>query len=442
VLYANPAAQRVIGRPLDQILGKSDLDWAIDRAQAEQIIAHDREVIDTGETLDTDEIFTDPSGKTTYFRSVKAPLRNASGEIIGLVGITSDMTKRREVEERERLLAKEIDHRAKNLLAVVQSVVQLTRAEDADALKRSVSGRIQSLARAHSLLAAGRWEGVDLRQLITEELAAYAGRELGRVTVEGPTLQLRPTAAQALGMIVHELATNAMKYGSLSAPEGRLAVRWALERGDGQQQLRLTWAETGGPLTTAPTRKGFGTTVIRTSVERQLHGRLAVGWHQAGLHCEMLFPAAQLIPSQPGEAPQRAEPSRAAERRGSRLAGCRVLLVEDEALIGLQMEEALREAGCEPLGPAATILEALDIINRDPVDAALLDVNLAGGRSYAVADVLTAKGVPFAFCTGYSSPADLPTRFADATLITKPLRPEQIGELLDRLAEERSDVCG
>lgn len=434
MLYANPAAQRVIGRPLEEILGRNDLDWAVDKAQAEQIIAHDRTVINTGETLDADEIFTDPEGRTTFFRSVKAPLRGADGAIIGLVGITSDMTRRREAEERERLLAREIDHRSKNLLAVVQSVVQLTRADDAETLKRAVTGRIQSLARAHSLLAASRWEAVDLRQLITEELAAYAGRELGQVTVDGPRLQLKPTAAQALAMVAHELATNAAKYGALSVPQGRLTVRWTLTRGR-ERQLRLAWLEAGGPVVTPPGRRGFGTTVIRSSIERQLHGTLAIAWPAEGLQCDLAFPAAEVVLEHSGKTTARAAARRVTAPPGAQIKGRRVLLVEDEAMVALQMEHALREAGCEPLGPAGTILQALAILEDAAVDAALIDVNLAGGRSYAVADVLAAKGIPFAFCTGYASNADLPARFADAPMMTKPIDPAQVAGLLGSLLE-------
>jgi CheY-like chemotaxis protein len=115
------------------------------------------------------------------------------------------------------------------------------------------------------------------------------------------------------------------------------------------------------------------------------------------------------------------------------LGGLCVLIVEDEALVGLQVEQVLRDAGCEPIGPAATILEAINHVLTGKVEAALLDVNLAGGRSYAVADMLAAKGVPFAFCTGYSGPTDLPARFADACVLTKPLRAQQILESLPRL---------
>ena len=438
LLYANPAAQRVIGAPISQVLGKADDEWATDKAQAEKVMATDQQVVSTGETVDVDEVITDAAGQTLYFRSVKAPLRTPAGEIIGLVGITSDITKRRATEERERLLAREIDHRSKNLLAVVQSVVQLTRADDADGLKNAVMGRIQSLARAHSLLAAGRWEGVDLRQLVTEELAAYAGRELGRITIEGPTLHLRPTAAQALGLVIHELATNAVKYGALSALAGRLAIDWSLSHGpDEDQRLGLRWVERGADKVAPPTRKGFGTTVIRSSVERQLGGKILLDWLGDGLACEISIPAAQIVAGQSGEQVAAAVPARASAPCVMRdLGGLRVLIVEDEALVGLQVEQVLRDAGCLPIGPAATILEAIDYVLTGEVDAALLDVNLAGGRSYAVADMLAAKGVPFAFCTGYSGPTDLPERFADSRVLTKPLRAEQILESLPSLLGE------
>lgn len=266
LLYANSAAQKVIGLPMEEIVGRCDLDWAVDAGEAQEIMANDRRVVERGETLDLDETFTDPSGRTRYFRSVKAPLRSPAGAIVGVVGVTSDMTARREAEERERLLAREVDHRSKNLLAVVQSVVQLARAEDTASFKQAVIGRIQALGRAHSLLAASRWEGVELRTLIEEELAPFTGRERKNFSIEGPSLLLKPEVAQAMAMVVHELATNAAKYGALSAPGGTVALNWALDGLGKEQRLRLRWVERGGPEVQAPARDGFGSTVIRSSI--------------------------------------------------------------------------------------------------------------------------------------------------------------------------------
>ncbi|HYC03153.1 MAG TPA: PAS domain-containing protein [Azospirillaceae bacterium] len=428
ILYGNASLTRVLGLPMDQIIGRSDRDWAPDAAQAEAIVQNDRRVMESGGAVDVDEAFTGPDGRTRYYRSVKAPLRDATGAIIGLVGVTSDITARREAEEREKLLAREVDHRAKNMLAVVQSLVQLTRAEDVAALKEAVSGRIQALARAHSLLAASRWEGVDIGKLAREELAPFAGRDASRVTISGPMMRLRPEAAQTLALALHELATNAAKYGALSVQGGRLDVAWGV---DGAM-LDLRWRERGGPPVAPPTRRGFGSTLIGTGVEHQLQGRVVMDWRREGLECQLSFPVellAEAPETRPAPATGAADPSGDAARSPE---GLRVLVLEDEALIALQLVETLRRAGCEVVGPVATIAQAADHLRGRAVDAAILDVNLAGERSFPVADILMAKRVPFAFCTGYAGATDLPERFGGVPTIAKPFAEKELSALLRR----------
>jgi two-component sensor histidine kinase len=220
-------------------------------------------------------------GGITTFLSNKVPLYSDGGAPFGILGISRDITERKRDEEREKLLAREVDHRAKNLLAVVQSVVQLTQASDAEELKAGIIGRIQALARAHTLLADARWDGAQLGDLVREELAPYLDNAADRVTVNGPALLLRPAAAQSLAMVLHELATNAVKYGALSSPTGMLDVEWTRT----PDLLQLNWAERGGPSVKQPGENGFGTKIIRASIERQLHGELVQDWNGAGLTC-------------------------------------------------------------------------------------------------------------------------------------------------------------
>lgn len=228
-----------------------------------------------------------------------------------------DITGRKLAEARQALLAKELDHRAKNALAVVQAALRLTPKDDPEAYARAVEGRVAALARAHTMLAAGRWEGAELRALIEAELAAFlpsaeAGPDRGdrpmpRVEVEGAEVTLAPSAAQALSMALHELATNAVKYGALSVPAGRVAVRWHLDHAAGM--LRLRWAESGGPPVAAPPRRrGFGSRVIEGTVRDQLGGRIERLWDAGGLACEMSVPIGRALARterdrHPGDAP-------------------------------------------------------------------------------------------------------------------------------------------
>jgi len=436
LLYANAALERVVGRPRAAFLGKDDREFASDPKQAEINLANDRKVIETGETIDVDEMYTSPDGETRCYRSVKAPIRDASGAIIGLVGVTSDVTARRQAEERERLLAREVDHRAKNLLAVVQSVVQLTRAEDAAALKEAITGRVQSLGRTHSLLAAGRWEGVVLGQLIAEELAPFVAQDQHRVRTGGPAIRLKPAAAQALALVLHELATNAVKYGSLSTSNGRLEVTWLLASERlGERRLELKWVERNGPEVTAPRRRGFGSTVIRTSIERQLQGSLTLDWPSAGLSCGITVPGEQLLV--PKEMAAHPLPANEDQSLPVGLNGHRILVVEDEPLIALNLEQALTDAGCACVALVSDRVTALDKIDTEQFDGAVLDINLGSESSFSVADALTARGIPFAFCTGYTGYIDVPERHSHAPVLSKPFRAAELTRALQEMPPSR-----
>ncbi len=212
----------------------------------------------------------------------------ATGEL-RMTGLLWDATERKEAEERQMLLSREVDHRAKNALAVVQSALRLTQAPDLPAYVRAVTGRISALARVQTLLAEDRWQGADLRVLLEGELAPFIGAHQ-HVRLEGPQVTLPAYAAQPLAMIFHELATNAVKYGALSVPGGLVTVSWRPE-GEPPGSLWLRWAETGGPpLMAAPGRQGFGTRVLEGTVKRQLGGRVALTWRATGLVCEMTLP--------------------------------------------------------------------------------------------------------------------------------------------------------
>ena len=227
-----------------------------------------------------------PDGTRVAFMPFPTPLRDGAGEIVGAVNMLVDVSDRKLSEDRLRLLASEVDHRANNLLALVQAAVRLTQAESVDDLKQSIEGRIKALAQAHGLLARSRWVGADLRQLVEEELAPYRG-ENGRVVVEGASWMLEPTMAQSMAVAIHELATNAAKYGALSTEAGGLRVQWHLG-GDGRLQFR--WTETGGPPATPPTRRGFGTGVVERMIRHQLGGEVAFDWRPEGVVCAINIP--------------------------------------------------------------------------------------------------------------------------------------------------------
>lgn len=235
--------------------------------------------------------------KVCWIYSVIGVFRGPNAEITRLAGITMDITERKRDQERERLLSREIDHRAKNLLSVVQAMVQLTHANSIPEFLDIVKGRIHALGRVHSLLAASRWNGAELSALIGEELAPFEddgdGNDKDRFTLIGPSVSLKPAAAQSMAVVIHELTTNAAKYGALSVPDGHVEVVWQADNG-AEGKLVLHWLESGGPPLEKPGDLGFGLNLIRASIERQLGGTLDIDWRPEGLSCRLSLPSRQI----------------------------------------------------------------------------------------------------------------------------------------------------
>src|SRR4029077_1957566 len=186
-----------------------------------------------------------PGGQVRWCLGSAAPTLDESRQMVRGNGVTLDITEPKEAEERQTLLAREVDHRAKNALALVQSILRLTRANNLPAYVAAVEGRIKALSRAHTVLSQSRWHGADLRGLIDEELAPYRIDNAEKIKTLGPEVLLQPAPAQTLTLALHELATNAAKYGALSSISGQLRLNWQLSDG----KLVLDWSETGGPAT-------------------------------------------------------------------------------------------------------------------------------------------------------------------------------------------------
>ena len=207
-----------------------------------------------------------------------------------LYAASIDMTERREAESRERLLLREVDHRARNALAVVRALLQLSPRDQPPAeFARTLDGRIAAMARAHALLAAERWQGASLDGLLGQELAAFAGAETAqRVRLSGPPVLLKAELAQPLSLVLHELDDECREYGALSREAGQLRVDWEFGA-DGW--LHLRWSERGGPpLDGAPARRGFGSKLVERVTRAQLHGTVAFDWGVEGLEVLLAVP--------------------------------------------------------------------------------------------------------------------------------------------------------
>lgn len=212
-----------------------------------------------------------------------------------LIGTSLDITERKAAEQSQAELVHELDHRAKNTLAVVQAALRLTPRGDAAAYAAAVEGRVAALARAHTLLARGRWRGAELRVVAEEALAPFvgAGEAAPRAILSGPAVSLAATAVQAIAMALHELATNAAKHGALSCPGGQVRLGWQLGGG----MLHLVWDEQGGPaVAAAPATRGFGSSLLTATITRQLGGEQRVSWRGSGLLWEARLPLDRLAP--------------------------------------------------------------------------------------------------------------------------------------------------
>jgi PAS domain S-box-containing protein len=248
--------------------------------------------------------FRREDGAWRWLESSAAVVRSdaATGRPLRIAGTLRDITERREAEERRDLLTREVNHRARNTLAIVQAILRLTRATDPAAYARLVEGRIAALARAQALLAAERWTGAPLMTVLREELAPFGAAEdgvedgRGRFVLSGPALRLQAEAVQPLAMVFHELATNAAKHGALSRPEGRLEVRWHVEEAAGL--LRTRWTERGGPAPGLPKHRGVGSRVIEATISGQLGGSIERRWPDEGLVCDIAVPLARIRPGQ------------------------------------------------------------------------------------------------------------------------------------------------
>ena len=213
------------------------------------------------------------------------PVKNAAGKIVGASKIARDVTEQKRSQEQIATLAREAEHRSKNLLANVQAMVNLSQADAIDDLKKTIEGRIQALANVHSLFVATRWIGAELSTILIQELAPYSATGKHQLRVDGPQVLLEPNAAQAVAVTLHELATNAAKYGALSGADGQIELIWSHEA-DGQ--LNLRWTERGGPPVRGPTRTGFGGRIMEQMIG-QLKGQTRFDWKAEGLVCEITF---------------------------------------------------------------------------------------------------------------------------------------------------------
>jgi PAS domain S-box-containing protein len=281
----NRSAERMFGYLAEEVIGKPITILIPPERHLEEDVILER--IRRGDRVDHYEtIRRRKDGSLVDMSLTISPMRDANGTVVGASKIARDITERKRSEAQISILAREAEHRAKNLLANVGAVVQLSQADTPDGLKKAIAGRIAALASVHSLFAQSRGTGAELGSLVKQELAPYSRDERMRTQIGGPAVVLKPDLAQAIAVALHELATNAAKYGALSVPEGQVRVEWS-RAADGRVVLR--WTEAGGPPVNPPTRKGFGTHVMEAMIHGHVGGNVRLNWRVEGLGCEIAF---------------------------------------------------------------------------------------------------------------------------------------------------------
>ena len=346
---------------------------------------------------------------------VAEALRTALLEVVLRLSDSADQERQRANEKQELLIA-ELNHRVRNILSLIRGLLSQTRdsAATVEEFIGTLESRVHALARAHDQITADRWSPARLYDLIEVEAGAYLGERRDRVQLSGPNVLLTPGCFTVMALVIHEMLTNAAKYGALS-DSGTVTIDWRVDE-DGS--LLLDWTESGGPAVVAPTRRGFGSTVIERSIPYDLEGHAEINYRLAGIQAHFCIPSRHIVSVLP-EAVSRDRAKPATAVTPGLLRGRNVLLVEDNMIIAMDGEDALRDLGAD-VSTVASVGRAQEAIMVQSIDLAVLDFNLGHETSLPVADLLTQKGIPFLFATGYGDGLELPERFAHIVLVKKP----------------------
>ncbi len=378
----------------------------------ERVVARYQSSLETGELWEDLFPLRGRHGEYRWFLSRAMPVRDESDQVIRWMGTNTDVTDQRAQQDRIQMLMAEVNHRAKNMLSMIQALARRTAPRDRPEFITRFEQRISALSANQDLLIRSEWRGAPLDELVRTHLA-YVDDLIGkRIHVGGPDLLIRPSAAETLGLALHELCTNASKYGALSTESGDVRIGWATEPREGGTDFVLSWTESGGPPCSMAGQPGFGTTVTDRLPRMSLQATIRRDYGEAGLCWQLRCDVGQVIGSGSAEV-QRAP---VAPRTGGA-----VLIVEDEALVALDLVAVLEDRGFTVVGPAATVEQAMELLDRHQVSLAILDVNLGRDEtSEPVAKRLKREGTRFFVTSGYSEQQRAPV-FNDVPSFDKPV---------------------
>jgi light-regulated signal transduction histidine kinase (bacteriophytochrome)/CheY-like chemotaxis protein len=335
-------------------------------------------------------------------------------------------TEGRATTQKQELLIAELNHRVRNILGLIRGLVAQSRlsAQDVDTFASVLGDRIHALARAHDQITAKNWGPGSLAALIATEAGAFLGDDAARISFDGPPTLLQPQAFSTVALVIHELMTNAAKHGALACAKGHVTIAWTLlPEGD----LVLRWTETGGNEVAAPTRRGFGSTIIERSIPHELGGEASLDYATTGLRARFVVPATLI---REGDDTPPALPISVREKVSQSWITGVALLVEDNIIIALEAEQLLIDLGAESVLVASSVEEALRLLDSETPGFALLDINLGTETSWPIAERLRQLDVPFIFASGYGDAIDFPIEHRQVPVATKPYSKTSIGALI------------
>lgn len=375
-----------------------------------------------------------------WIRNTDFPLLTGHDRIQRIGGIAEDITEAKLAVEHQSMLLTELQHRVRNIMAIIRSITARTgeRAESVELYAELMAGRLLALARVQALLTRAANVSIDLETIVRDEVAVQAQHE-GQYFLDGPAVALSPKAAEVVTLAVHELSTNALKYGALSVPDGKVVVRWSIVEKGRRSWLSFDWMEEGAPArppisADKPRRRGFGSELIEGRVPYELGGNGRILIAPGGAQCHLEFPLEERNSILETGAPRPTTVfGGALDMTGEPdLNGHRILVVEDDYYLATDAAHALRGAGAEITGVCATEEAAGAELKEKQPDAAVVDINLGAGPSFKIAKALQDRSIPFIFVTGYDQEV-IPQQFAHVERLEKPVQLSEIVGAISKL---------
>ncbi len=434
--FVSPSIATIYGTEPDALLGDIKYWAAMVLPEDRETAGHHIEQACHGDPAIHEFRIRRDDGSFRWIRDTDFPLFDENGNVQRVGGIAEDVTETRMAVEHQGVLLHELQHRVRNIMAVIRSMAVRSAdgAADVEDYKTSLAGRLLALARVQTLLTRQANAGGWMRDILESEIGAQAHSE-NQYELTGPDIMLSPKAVEVLTLAFHELSTNALKYGALSVSRGKVTVTWTLFEKREKTWIAIDWVEEGAPSRAPPTRRGFGSELIEARIPYELRGTGKTTIEPEGARCHIEFPLreAESILETDAPVPTRLYGGTVDMTGAPDLSGKTILVVEDDYYVASDTAAALRGAGAVVLGPSPTAEDAAHLLEHETPTSVVLDLNLGGGGpKFEIAHRLLERGIPFVFLTGYD-PDVIPDDLANIKRLQKPIALREVVEAVSRL---------